>query len=329
MRRFFQHERQRSQLLRVLDSAFEGGQRLQEDKRGGQGALFGTPDASLTTARTASDVLPDVEEYKSADLLKFEKELLGFYITSHPLTEHQAALDRYTTATTKEAMAMSEGAEVLIGGMISSVKKKITKSGRSAGMPWAIIGIEDLEGQIEGMVFGDIFADIARRMPDALSNESILFVKGRVDRKRETPSIVVSDVILISDAVSRLTTAMAVKLDRTRHQREVVIQMKPLLQKYKGNVPFFVQLETPLSPKLSIRLDRGMGVRPGKELVDDLERLLGTHAVKLSGNGSRRLKRLEQQKLFEENKPEGDQVTEVAAIAEDMAEEMELEAGED
>ena len=99
--------------------------------------------------------MPSIDELPSQDLLKFEKDLLGFYITSHPLTEHQADLDRYSTATTREALLLSEGIEVTIGGMISRVKKVITRNGRSAGMPMAIITLEDLEGQIDATAFAE------------------------------------------------------------------------------------------------------------------------------------------------------------------------------
>ena len=80
-----------------------------------------------------------------AELLKYEKELLGFYITSHPLTEHEAKLQNFSTASTKEAMNLAEGTEVLIGCMLSAVRSKVAKSGRSAGQRWAIIELEDLE----------------------------------------------------------------------------------------------------------------------------------------------------------------------------------------
>ena len=80
--------------------------------------------ASPTAASMMGAALPDVEEFKSAELLKMEKELLGFYITSHPLTEHQTTLERYSSATTREALQLSEGVEVTIGGMISRLRGK-------------------------------------------------------------------------------------------------------------------------------------------------------------------------------------------------------------
>jgi DNA polymerase-3 subunit alpha len=308
----------RKQLLEVLDRAVEMGQQAQNDRRSGQLNMFGQPAVRSPSAAPA-DVLPDVPEFASADLLKFEKELLGFYITSHPLTEHQSALDRYTTATTREALAMSEGAEVTIGGMIASVKKKVAQSGPSKGSPWAIIGIEDLEGSIEGMVFSKSLEDIAKRYPDAIAAESIVFVKGRVDRKRETPTIIVNDVIPISEAPARLTTAIALKLDRSQHEVSLIPQLKPLLQKHKGNIRVYLQIVTDDERRVTLSLGRELDVRPAKALVDDLEMILGAGGVQLMGDGSRRIKRLEQQRLFKEQASIGE--TEPAVVVQAGAEE--------
>jgi DNA polymerase III subunit alpha len=90
----------RSQLLNVLEPAFEAGQRQQDDKRSGQIALFGAPEASSTSSAATNVVLPNIDEFEPAELLKMEKELLGFYITSHPLAQQQKWLDKYTTAST-------------------------------------------------------------------------------------------------------------------------------------------------------------------------------------------------------------------------------------
>ena len=180
--------------------------------------MFGQPDsAAAGQPQRAAEALPNVPELPSADLLKFEKELLGFYITSHPLTEHQAAIERYTTASTREAMNCSEGSEVLIGGMFSAVRPKVAKTGRSAGQRWAILELEDLEGKIEGMAFAETYADISARFPGVLVNERIVFMRGKVDKRRETPCIMVTDVIPIEAAIERLTTSIGVKLDPIRH----------------------------------------------------------------------------------------------------------------
>src|SRR5688572_30030302 len=116
----------RSQLLQVLDRAVEMAQQAQQDKRAGQLNMFAAADpagATPSVASTMGSALPDVDELPDAELLKFEKELLGFYITSHPLTEHQTALEHFSTASTKEAATCAEGVEVTVGGMITRLKK--------------------------------------------------------------------------------------------------------------------------------------------------------------------------------------------------------------
>ena len=136
------------------------GQQTQSDIRSGQMSMFGGADtgpAAPSVGQTMGSALPDIPEFDNAELLKFEKELLGFYITSHPLTDQQMVVERYTTASTKEILTMSEGTEVMVGGMLVDVKTKIAKSGRSAGQRWAIIALEDLDGRIEGMVFCRVF----------------------------------------------------------------------------------------------------------------------------------------------------------------------------
>jgi DNA polymerase-3 subunit alpha len=293
----------RSQLLQILEGAVEMGQQTQQDKRAGQMNMFGAPAASAPSAGKAmgAAALPDVDELPDAELLKFEKEYLGFYISSHPLTEHQSALEHYSTASTREAMNCSEGTEVTIGGMINRVKKVITKNGRSAGMPMAIITLEDLEGQIDGTMFAETFAEICQKYPDAVAAESIVFVRGKVDRKRETPSLLINEIIPVADAAARLTTAVAIKLDPVRHSPEVVSQLEEAMKRHKGGIEVFLQVQTGPESKVTMRLNKERFVKPTRELVDDLDMLLGSGSVQLCGAGTKRRKTQQLQQLFRED----------------------------
>lgn len=288
----------RAQLMQALERAVESGQRSQQDKRAGQMSMFAI--APSATGAPRADALPDIEELPDAELLKFEKELLGFYITSHPLTEHQAKLEHYSTASTRDAAAISEGTEVTIGGMISRIKKTVTKNGRSAGMPMAIITLEDLEGQIDATIFAESLAEITKRRPDAVSAEAIVFVKGKIDKRRETPGLIVNDLIPVADAVSRLTTAIALRLDPARHSPQTIEELERALGRHKGNVEVYIQVPIGPEQKATMRLDRDRFLKASTELVDDLEQLLGSGCVQLCGAGTRRRKRLAQQQLFKE-----------------------------
>ena len=179
----------------------------------------------------------------SQELFKFEKDLLGFYITSHPLTEHQAALERYSTATTREALTMSAGVEVTIGGMINPREKSHHQQWPSAGMPMGIITLEDLEGQIDGTMFAETYAESSRDIPGRSKTEAIVFVRGKIDRNRETPSLLINEVLPIAEAMPKLTTTVLLKLEEAR-QRRAVEADQAVVGGHKGNFPLFVQTES-------------------------------------------------------------------------------------
>ena len=112
-----------------------------------------------------------------------------------------------------------------------------------------------------------------------------------------------SEVIPVEDSVARLTTAVALKLEPTRHAAKEVAELEAVLRRHKGNTEVFLQVEAGGTRKVVMRLDRERSVRPTPQLVDDLEMLLGSGAVTLCGAGTRRKKRLDQQRqqpLFRE-----------------------------
>ncbi|MGA2232432.1 MAG: OB-fold nucleic acid binding domain-containing protein, partial [Tepidisphaeraceae bacterium] len=287
----------RQQLLNVLEKAVEMGHQAQEDRRLGQMNMFGSGDADTTRITLG---VPDAEEMPKAQLLKYEKDFLGFYITSHPLAEKQADIDRYTTASSREVGALAEGTEVTVGAMISQVRKRVTKNGRSAGQQMAILTLEDLEGQIDATIFAESLAEILKRSPDSLTAESIVFVKGKVDKRREKPGLLVNDVIPLDDAAARLTTAVKLDLSRTPRDPEIVGRIKPVLAKHRGGAEVWLQLNSDAGRNVVMQLGRNWYVRPAAEMVAELETVLGGGAVQLAGAGARRIKRLEQQRLFQE-----------------------------
>jgi DNA polymerase-3 subunit alpha len=290
----------RAALLAAVDSAFEAAQRAQDDKRNGQFSMFGAPPPAAAGAAAGAVGLPDVAEFPPSELLRFEKELLGFYITSHPLTEHQNKVENFSTYNTREAMAASEGTEVLLGAMISGVKAKVAKTGRSAGQKWAIVEFEDFEGKMEGMCFAESYAAITERNPEALKADQIVFVRAKVDRKRETPSLLINDVLHVREAVGKLTTAIKVTLDRTRHPATIVDDLRAVIGKYKGKKEIYVEI--PLGArKVLTKVNGDLGIRICPELVEDLEQLLGSGSVALRGEGTDKRKRQEQRKLFAES----------------------------
>ncbi|MGD0138799.1 MAG: DNA polymerase III subunit alpha [Tepidisphaeraceae bacterium] len=295
----------RSQLLAILDRAVEMGQQSQQDKRMGQMSMFGSSAARSDSP--AADVLPDFAELPGAELLKFEKEFLGFYVTNHPLTEHAAALGNYSTATTRGIKTMPEGSEVTLGGLINRIKRAVTKTGRSAGQPMCILTLEDLDGQIEATIFAESLAEITRKYPHAIAAEQIVFIRGKVDKRRETPGVIVNELVPIAEAMSRFTRCVKVEIDRVEGAIETLKQLKSVLAKHNGNCQTFLSVPAPGEKRALIVLDKQWSIRATPELKQELEFVLnGQGRVELAGDGTRRPQAV-QQPLFQ-----GAQITEAA-----------------
>jgi DNA polymerase III subunit alpha len=323
----------RAPLLHVLEKAFDMAQQASEDRASGQFSLFGSPTESSSAAVEVKEPpMPNVPEYSPAELLAMEKELLGFFISSHPLIQNQAAIESFSTDTVKDAMGKQENQEVLLGGMIAGVKTRIGKTGQSAGKKWAIVEIEDLTGKIEGMCFAETFANIETRDPTVLKNDRVVVVKAKVDRKRETPCLIINDVISAEDAQGIYTQTIVVRPVEEHVRQEAVDHLAKSIKENAGGIDVYLVVPISTEPgktqKVTMKLGKKFGARPTKKLVEEIEHTFGQGTVELIGPGTRlRKQRREQaEKLKQEAKMfgEGSESEEGLVMAGEMVE-MEVE----
>ncbi len=221
----------RSALLSVLDKALEVGQFFQKDNLKGQLSFFDSEKGSFD-GNMEKDI-PDIEEWPKEELLKFERNFLGFYISGHPLQEHEDIIARYSTTDTKGLLNLRESSEVMIGGLISFLKKKVTK-GENQRM--AIMKIEDSEGTINAIAFPDIY----NKNADIIVEGNIVFVKGRFMLRGEEPQIVVSEIFGIEEAPYKFLSSAFIEIDGSE---DIDSKMEPLfeiLKRYQGDVPLKV-----------------------------------------------------------------------------------------
>jgi DNA polymerase-3 subunit alpha len=202
---------------------------------------------------------------------------------------------------------MSEGAEVTLGGLISRIKRAMTKTGRSAGQPMCIVTLEDLDGQIEATIFAESLAEITRKHPRAIAAEQIVFIRGRVDKRRETPGVIVNELVPIAEAMSRFTRCIKVEIDKVDGAIETLRQLKAVLAKHSGTCQTFLSVPAVGEKRALIVLDKQWSIRATPELKEELEFVLdGQGRVELAGDGTRRPQAV-QQPLFQ-----GAQTTEAA-----------------
>jgi DNA polymerase-3 subunit alpha len=214
----------RAQLFQVIDRALQSGTAAAADRRCGQLALFGEEEGPEQLPASAG--LPDIPEWEHRDKLAKEKEVLGFYRSSHPLAEFQATLATFCSHTSVQAAKLTHRAEVMLGGMISSVKLAHTKNPRP-GSPtrYAMFDLEDTEGTMRCILWPEPF----QHYGEMVKPDSIVAVLGAVDKRGggDEANLIVNELIPLEELPSRYTSAIVLRV------REDVLGVKGLEQLYE------------------------------------------------------------------------------------------------
>lgn len=203
-------------LLSRLDSALEAGQRHQRDVAAGQSTLFdlfAVPMASPETAAVGPgiDYLDGGEEIPRKERLRWEKELIGLYLSEHPLGDIADQLPDYVTAYTGDLAEETDGAKVTLGGMVIATRRIVTR----AGSTMLVATLEDLGGSVEVVVFPKIFAETA----NAWTDDAVVLVTGKLDKRDEGTQILCEAVHAWDDAVRMGAPAFAYERDRLLRAR--------------------------------------------------------------------------------------------------------------
>jgi DNA polymerase-3 subunit alpha len=200
-------------LLGRLDVALEAGARHQRDVAAGQGTLFdlfAAPELAAPIGLEPSS-LPAEDEVPRKERLRWEKELLGLYLSEHPLGDIADQLPDYVTAYTGDLAEESDQAKVTLGGIIQSTRRVITR----AGSTMLVATLEDLQGSVEVVVFPKVFAETA----NAWTDDSVVLVSGRVDHRDEGSQLLCEVVHAWDDAARMGPAAYSAERDRLLNAR--------------------------------------------------------------------------------------------------------------
>ena len=282
----------RAAMIAALDQAIRLGQSAAADRKSGQLSFFGAE--SLPGGQIPPPQFPLVEPWSESQLLAAEKETLGFYVSSHPLVEHGrelAALSLPEGINLSKMAGCGEGLSVTIGCMIADVRQTVTKTGRSAGKKMAMLTVEDLTGKCDAVVFSEGY----EKFQEHVKPESIVLLRGSVDRRRERPSIIVDEVVPIDQAIEEMTGKLVVRL-AGEGLADSLAKLKDVLSRHRGSCKVFVEVAAESRPQLrvTVRPDPQWCVQPSRELLTALGALVGQEGVALrakpaspAGNGRR------------------------------------------
>ena len=227
----------RAAMCEALDAAVKAGQRAASDRASGQLNMFGMPVSDGEGDAAAEEQkeqvpLPSTTPWTTAELLGYEKEVMGFYVSSHPLDEHLGSIDRFGTVTVADIGSLPADTRVVLGGMLTRVRPTLVKNGRSAGQKMAMITLEDKRGKIDGVLFSDAYALHYMH----LELDEVVFLCGKVDRRREEPSIVVDRVVPVKQASKQLAEAIKIVIHepngvtRNGESKDQMNKLKELLR---------------------------------------------------------------------------------------------------
>ena len=252
--------------IEAVDSATES----KKAEAIGQYDLFGSSQESVSI--TGTELIIPTDEWDKAALLNFERQMLGLYVSDHPLLGIEHLLSRFSdTQIADIAHGNKNDAEIVtVAGLVTNIQRKVTKQGAN----WAIVTLEDLAGSVDLMVFSQTYANTA----NLIHEDAILSVKAKIDaREEESPRLVALD-FSVPDLNQQRTNPVVVKLNAARCTPPMVDSIKSVLQTHPGTVE--VHLHIINGEKTTVmKIDERLRVEPTSALFGELKALLGPSAV--------------------------------------------------
>ena len=223
----------RAQLVAAIERAVQAGAAVQADKRSGQTNLFGAFEEEEVTDEAAKSSLPDVPAWPEREQLINEKEVLGFYIDSHPLAEFETKLASFRTQTIDQLAAMDDRDQVAVGGMISSIKLANTKNPKP-GQPskYANFDLEDMGGSIRCILWPKQFIDAG----EFVQADAVVIAKGRVDKRGggDEANLIIDSLIPYESLDDKFTHGIRVRIDEAKHDATNITTLREIIRGYPG-----------------------------------------------------------------------------------------------
>jgi DNA polymerase-3 subunit alpha len=233
----------------------------------GQFDLFGTSDDFSDDSIGGIEVNISLDEWDKKTLLAQERDMLGLYVSDHPLFGVEHVLAMSTSMPISGVADASDGAVVTLGGLVSSVQLKTTKR---SGDRWAIVALEDLEGVVEVMVWPNTFTKFAT----LLNDDAILLMKVRIDKRDDEGPRVAALEVSVPDISAAYSGPVNVYIPETRVNAAVMDSLRQILSAHPGTTE--VHLTVVQTDKfVSVKTDDKLRVAPSPSLFADLKALLG------------------------------------------------------
>ena len=261
--------------MAVLDKAMEQAQKMQRDAESGQHGLFGV--FQQEDPETSNDRLPNIPDWDEHTRLANEKEILGFFITGHPLEKYRDKLEDLRALSTEDISAMksSTGKDETIAtaGIITSLRVLKSKKGDF----YAQANLEDMAGSVEMLVFPDAF----RRLQDKVKLEVPVLVRGGVRiEEGANPKLTVNDIIPLDEAKVPLPKALRIRIPLESASEDTVGALQALFHECPGEAKVLFDVERK-GDFMVVMEAEGYNVMPDRSFIGRVEELCGRGSVRV------------------------------------------------
>jgi DNA polymerase-3 subunit alpha len=234
----------------------------------GQFDLFGATNSTSVSGLVLD--IPDTE-WEKMMLLGYEREMLGLYVSDHPLLGVEHILRSVSDFSISQISEVSHDQIITIGGLITQIQRKVSKQ----GTPWAIVTVEDLDGAIDVLFFSNAYANHGVNLVE----DRIVAIRGRVDKREEQPRISALDLTL-PDLKQIPTGPLVISMEMSRCTPPVIDRMNEILRSHPGGREVHLRLVDG-EKKTVLKLDEGLKVTSSPSLSADLKTVLGPDCLVL------------------------------------------------
>jgi len=250
-----------SQIERALGRAAS----IQSDKQKGQSSLFGAMEDRSAPKVDAEKGLP---EWPQHELLAHEKELLGFYVTGHPLTPFAPILKKYALANTAKLAELPNRSLTRIGGLIAAVQNGVSKK---SGKPYSMVTLEDLEGSVQILCMNENY-DKYRAL---LQPNKAILVVGEVNTGDERPKIFPQEIMPLEDAPKKYTRQVHLRLHSAHLKPEQIDSVRELVAAHPGKCPLYLCFMQPGGEIVFVETNDRFAVTPSQQLQHEADSRFG------------------------------------------------------
>ncbi|MEE9368920.1 MAG: DNA polymerase III subunit alpha [Pontiella sp.] len=263
----------RARLFNGIDIAIGRAAEVLKDKAAGQVSMFDMMGAEDASAGNSDEELPDVNPWSESDMLAAEKELIGFFISGHPLARHEWVLNKFALKRMKDIQQLAAGERTRVGGMITEVRKLFTKKDQK---PMATFRIEGLEGSISAIIFPGPYEEFGLQI---IEDATVMFGGIMMEEDSGDLKFQVLEIFPLEQASSLFCDRVSIRLPEMGVNDPVMNSLKQSIAEFRGSTPLNLCIEFVDGQKVFLNTDHDYKVRPCAELEHKIEQTIGEGLV--------------------------------------------------